>query len=64
MTRLFLTLVGSIGFPSIANAYTPLITSTTFDGVNADVNAVAMGMIGLFIVVAAVGLIVRGMMGR
>lgn len=45
-------------------AYTSLITSTTFDGVTADVNTVAVSIIGIFITIAGVTMIIRGMLGK
>ena len=52
-------LFGSV-IPSFA-AWTPLVDSTIFDGPKADLNTIVLGMIGLFIIVFAGGLIIRNL---
>jgi len=59
----FCSLVGIV-LPGLLFAYTPLVTSTTFDGVAADVNLTALAILGIMIVIAALGMIVRGILGR
>ena len=39
--------------------YTPLITSTMFDGVRTDVNTAAAGIITILIIVVGLGLLVK-----
>ncbi len=64
MTRLFSLIAGSLCcFPSIVFGYTPLISAADFDGPKADVNTVALGVIGMVIVVAALGMVMRGIFG-
>ena len=55
----FIALLGSV-IPSFA-AWTPLVDSTIFDGPKADLNTIVLGMIGLFIIVFAGGLIIRNL---
>lgn len=63
LRKFFLTLLGIIGIPCNSFAYTSLLTSTSFDGVNADVNTMCLGIIGIFMTIFAIGMIVRGLMG-
>ena len=64
MTRICKLIVGFfVVLPSVAYSYTPLITSADFDGPKADVNTVALGVIGMVIVVAALGMVLRGIFG-
>lgn len=42
-----------------ASTYTPLITSTTFDGVRTDVTATAVGIISVLVIIVGVSLIAR-----
>lgn len=40
-------------------SYTPLITSTTFDGVRTDVTTTAVGVISVVVIIVGVSMIVR-----
>jgi len=51
----FLALVPGVCFAT----YTPLISSTTFDGVRADVSLTAIGIISVLIIIVGVALIAR-----
>lgn len=64
MSRIVFFIGAIMVFASNCYAYTPLITATTFDGVTADVNSVALAMIGLVMIVCAVGLIIRAVVGK
>lgn len=44
--------------------YTPLVSSDTFTGVQADVNLTAIAILGLMLTVAAVGILYRIFFGR
>ena len=41
------------------DTYTPLISSTMFDGVRTDVNAAATGIITILLVIVGLGLLVK-----
>lgn len=56
--------VGLFGFTARALAtttdtYTPLITSTMFDGIRTDVNTAAAGIIGILIIIVGLGILVK-----
>lgn len=54
-----LILFGVSGHALATTQYTPLITSSMFDGVRTDVNTAATGIITVLIVVVGLGLLVK-----
>lgn len=63
MKKFYYLLLAVVGFPSLLcaepPAYTPLLTSTSLDGVKADVGTAAAGIIAVMLIVLGVGLLVR-----
>jgi hypothetical protein len=59
--RVFSTVISFLTFfPGVCFAtYTPLVSSTTFDGVRADVTTTAVGIISVLIIIVGVALIAR-----
>ena len=54
-----LILLGINGLALAATEYTPLISSSMFDGVRTDVNTAAAGIITILIIVVGLGLLVK-----
>lgn len=54
-----LILFGISGHALASTSYTPLITSSMFDGVRTDVGTAAAGIITILIIVVGVGLLVK-----
>ena len=54
-----LILFGTNGLALAADAYTPLISSSMFDGVRTDVNTAAAGIITILMIVVGLGLLVK-----
>jgi hypothetical protein len=46
---------------TLAATYTPLITETTFDGVQSDVSATAVAIISILLIIIGVAMIARAM---
>ncbi len=53
-----LILFGTNGL-ALATTYTPLISSSMFDGVRTDVNTAAAGIITILMIVVGLGLLVK-----